>query len=330
VRLLSIVSGCFNEEENVELLYKRLTQVIAQCPNYRFEIILIDNASTDRTVAKLKKIADNDKRLKIIVNMRNFGHIRSPYYALLQARGDAVIALASDLQDPPELIPEFIKKWEEGAQLVLGVKTESEENRLLYLIRTLYYKVHNSLADVKVMQHATGFGLYDKRIIDELKKLDERYPYLRGLIVELGFEAVEVPYVQQVRKHGRSTMNFYRMYDLAMVGLTSYSLVPMRIATFLGFGFAALSLIVSFFYLVYKLIFWGNFPFGLAPLIVGTFGMFSLQMMFTGLLGEYIGATHRDLVNRPLVVERERVNFEYDEDDSSDTASVVGATTSSP
>ncbi len=310
---ISIVAGCYNEEGNVEALYERVTKALEQCPKYDYEFILIDNASTDNTVAKLRAIAARDKRLKIIVNMRNFGHLRSPYHALLQAKGEAVISLASDLQDPPELIPQFIKKWEEGAELVLGVKTESEEPPLLYLVRTFYYKLHNLLAqDVKIVQHSTGFGLYDRLIIQELRKLNEHYPYLRGLVFELGFRAIEIPYKQAVRKHGLTSNNFYSMYDLAIVGLTSYSILPMRLATFLGLGLSALSFIVAGFYLIYKLLYWHTFPFGVAPILVGMFGMFSLQMVFIGLLGEYVVATRRDLINRPLVVERERINFDND------------------
>jgi glycosyltransferase involved in cell wall biosynthesis len=242
--------------------------------------------------------------------MRNFGPLRSPYYGVLQCRGEAVIALASDLQDPPELIPQFVKKWEEGAELVLGVKIESEENKILYLIRTVYYKLHNMMSEVKVVQHSTGFGLYDKRIVQELRKLHEYYPYLRGLIIDLGFRAVEIPYKQAARKKGRSSINLYRMYDVAMVGLTCYSLVPLRLATLLGLGLSVVSFLMSIFYLVYKLLYWHSFPFGIAPLLIGMFGLFSLQMAFVGLVGEYVAATRRDLVYRPLVLERERINFE--------------------
>ncbi|HEY9760850.1 MAG TPA: glycosyltransferase family 2 protein [Oculatellaceae cyanobacterium] len=308
---ISIVSGCYNEEDNVDLLYERVTKALAQVPKYDYEYIFIDNASTDKTVERLKAIAARDKRVKIIVNMRNFGHLRSPYYALLQTKGAAVIGLASDLQDPPEMIPRFIEEWEAGAQLVLGVKTESDESLPLYLARTVYYKLHNLLAkDVKIVQHSTGFGIYDRRIVQELRKLNEHYPFLRGLVSELGFRAVEIPYKQAVRKHGLTTNNFYSLYDLAILGLTSYSIVPMRLATFLGLAMSFLSLVVAIFYFFYKLLYWHTFPSGVAPILVGMFGLFSLQMVFIGLLGEYVVATRRDLVTRPLVVERERINFD--------------------
>ena len=315
MRLISIVTYCFNESGNVEPLYKRLQEIIKQYPCYRFEIIFIDNASSDDTVAKLKSIAQNDKRVKVIVNMRNFGHIRSPYHAFMQAKGDAVIIMASDFQDPPELIPEFIKHWENGELLVLAVKVQSEENPLLYFVRSCYYKLHTMMVEVETVEHATGFGLYDKRVMDELKKLHEPYPYLRGLVCELGFQSAKVPFIQPARKSGKSKTNFYQMFDLAMTGLTGYSVFPMRIATFTGLALAAVSFCVAVVYLVYKLLNWQSFQAGSAPLLVGMFGIFSLQLVFIGLLGEYVAATHRDLINRPLVVERERINFEYDGDE---------------
>lgn len=304
------MTPCFNEEQNVELAYESVKSVFAQLPDYRYEHIFIDNASADSTVFKLKHLAKTDKNLKIIVNMRNFGHIRSPYYGLLQARGDAVIYMACDLQDPPELIPELIKQWEKGEKLVVAVKTQSEENIFVYAFRTFYYKLLNAMANVQLIEHFTGFGLYDRTVITELSKLNNCYPYTRGLVSELGFTAAKVPFTQPQRKFGKSHLNVYHLYDLAMLGLTSCSTVPMRIATIIGFFMAILSLLVSLFYLVYKLIFWTSFQIGMAPIVIGIFLMFSIQLIFIGILGEYISAVHVQVLERPLVVEKERINFE--------------------
>lgn len=310
MKLISIVSGCFNEEDNVELLYERIREVFRQLPQYRYEIIFIDNASTDGTVAVLKGLAAKDRRVKLIVGMRNFGAIRSSFHAFRQAKGDAVILMASDLQEPPELIPEMIKFWESGEKIAVGVKEKSEENWLIYALRSAYYRALNMMANVELIEHFTGFGLYDQTVVSEMRKLDDRYPYLRGLISELGYRPARINYVQPKRQFGKSHTNWLALYDLAMVGLTSHSIVPMRLATVTGFSLAMFSLIVALFYLIYKLVFWQSFALGIAPLIIGMFGMFSIQLMFIGLLGEYIGSSHRQLLHRPLVVERERINFE--------------------
>ncbi len=312
MKLISVITGCFNEEENVPLVYERVKAVFANLPGYDHEMIFIDNASTDNTVARLKQIAKTDKHLKLIVNTRNFGGVRSYYHALLQAGGDAVVAMSCDLQDPPELIPDFIREWENGAQVVAAVKTTSRENYFVHKFRTACYKILNTLSSIELIEHHTGFGLYDHRVIVELRKLDDRYPFFRGLICELGFKTARVPFEQPQRKFGRTKFKWYDLYDMAMLGLTSHSVVPMRIATFMGFALAGLSFLVAFGYLVAKLIFWSSFPLGLAPLVIGMFGMFSVQLIFIGLLGEYIGASHRQLLHRPLVVEQERINFDPD------------------
>ncbi len=309
LKLISIVTPCFNEEKNVEPLYESVKAIFAELPEVRYEHLFIDNASTDDTVANLKRIAAKDRNVKIIVNMRNFGHIRSPYYAMQQTTGDAVITMACDFQDPPEIIPKLIKHWQEGSLLVVAVKLDSKESKLVYALRTLYYKLLNLMADINLIQHFTGFGLYDRRVIDELKKLNDKYPYLRGLVSELGFQPVRIPFVQPQRKHGKSHINLYHLYDLAMLGLTSYSIVPMRIATIFGFFLAILSFAASLFYLTYKLIYWRQFSLGIAPVLVGMFFLSSVQLIFVGLLGEYIGAVHTQVLTRPLVVERERINF---------------------
>jgi len=310
MKLLTVVTPCYNEEENVRELYRQVQAVFATLPQYRYEHLFIDNASTDRTVAILKEIAAHDKSLKLIVNRRNFGQIRSPYYAFLQARGDAVISIAADFQDPPALIPAFIGKWEEGFSVVLGVKASSQESRAMFAVRQLYYALINRLSEVELIKDATGFGLYDRSFLDVLRTLDEPYPYGRGLIAELGFEAATIPYEQPKRKRGLSKNNFYSLYDVAMVGITSHSKVPLRVATILGFVSSALSFAVALIYLLYKLIYWERFTAGVAPLVIGAFTAFSVQLFFLGLLGEYIAVIHTRVMRRPLVVEKERVNFD--------------------
>ncbi|OGA63153.1 MAG: dolichol monophosphate mannose synthase [Betaproteobacteria bacterium RIFCSPLOWO2_12_FULL_65_14] len=308
---ISIVCGTFNEEDNVEELYERVKRAfLDRLPDDSFEMIVIDNASTDSTVAVLKRMAEKDKRLKIIVNNRDFGHIRSPVHAILQARGDAVIAMTSDLQDPPELIPELVTKWREGYSIVAGVKPKSIETPLMFVVRRFYYRVIGAIADVELIKNFTGFGLYDRSVIEVIRKLDDPYPYFRGIISELGFRVAQLPYTQRPRVRGITKNNFYTLYDLAMLGITSHSKVPLRLATMAGFALSLLSLAVSLTYLVLKLMFWDQFGFGTAPILIGLFFFFSVQLFFIGLLGEYVAAIHTQVLKRPLVIERERVNFD--------------------
>lgn len=306
---VTVVSPCYNEEGNVEELFQRVEAVFASLPGYEFDYIFIDNASKDRTVEVLKAMAKNDQRVKIIVNSRNFGHIRSPYYGLLQGTGEAVIYLASDLQDPPELIPDFIKKWEEGYKVVWAVKAQSHETPLMFLTRKLYYEMISKLSEIELVKNATGFGLYDQRVIEILREIDDPYPYARGLISEIGFEVAKIPFVQPRRKRGITKNNFYTLYDIAMLGITNHSKVPLRLATMAGFCLSFLSLLVAMGYLVAKLIFWQTFTLGLAPLIIGIFFFSSVQLFFIGILGEYIGSIYTQVLKRPLVVEKERINF---------------------
>jgi glycosyltransferase involved in cell wall biosynthesis len=309
-KLISVVAGCFNEEGNVDELVQRVRTVFSGLPQYRWEIILIDNASTDRTADRLRVLAAADERVKVIFNARNFGHIRSPYYALTVARGDAAISLASDLQDPPEMIPQFLAKWEEGFQAVVGVKESSEESAALFMVRRCYYKLVHRLADVEIIQNCTGFGLYDQRIVSLCRDLDDPYPYFRGMISEFGLPTARLSYRQPTRKRGLTKNNFYTLYDLAMLGLTNHSKVPLRLATMLGFAMAFCSLLVACVYFVFKLVFWYDFPMGMAPVSIGLFLFCSIQLFFIGVLGEYIGAIHTQVLKRPLVVESERLNFE--------------------
>ncbi|MES2355320.1 MAG: glycosyltransferase family 2 protein [Pseudomonadota bacterium] len=309
-KLISVVTPCYNEQENVVQLYESIKAVFQKLPNYQYEQIFIDNSSTDRTVERIRKIAAEDKNVKLIVNTRNFGHIRSPLYGLLQSRGDAVVAMASDLQDPPEMIVQFIEKWEQGFLVVAGVKPKSEETFLMALIRRSYYHFLARISEVHLIKNFTGFGLYDGVVIDAIRKLKDPYPYFRGLIAELGFKAIEIPFVQPPRVRGITKNNFYTLYDMAMLGITTHSRVPMRLATMTGFGLAAISLLISLTYLVLKLIFWNSFSIGSAPILVGLFFFSSVQLIFIGLLGEYVGAILTQVLDRPLVVEKERINFE--------------------
>jgi len=310
MKFISVVTPCYNEEENVERVYKEVKMVFESLGGYTYEHIFIDNASRDRTVPKLKAIAENDKNVKVIVNSRNFGHIRSPYYAYLQATGDAVIAIAADLQDPPSMIADFVKKWEEGYKIVIGVKKKSKENLFMFQIRKLYYNLINRIAETEHIKNFTGFGLYDRSFIDILRRLDEPYPYFRGLVAELGSERIEIEYEQPERKKGKTKNNFYVLYDIAMLGFVNHSKVPLRLASFAGFVGAFLSLIVAIGYFVYKLLYWFEFRVGIAPLVIGFFFFASVQLFFIGMVGEYIGAIYTQVKKRPLVIEKERINFD--------------------
>jgi len=309
-KLISVVSGCYNEEENIQECYERVKKVFQEIGRYRYEHIFIDNASKDGTVAILRKIAAQDKNVKVIVNARNFGHIRSGYHAMLHAGGDAAISLVSDLQDPPELIKDFVTKWEEGFLVVIAVKADSDESPLFFAIRKAYYELVSRLAETELTKNATGFGLYDRRFIDILKEIDDPYPYFRGLVSEIGFPMAKIPYHQPVRKRGITSNNFYRLYDMAMLGITNHSKVPLRLATMLGFGVSFVSLCVAIGYFIWKLLYWDSFQLGLAPLEIGLFFFGSVQLFFIGIVGEYIGAIYTQVQKRPHVVELERINFE--------------------
>ena len=303
------VSPTFNEEKNIDELYRRVSAIWAIYPQYEFEYVIIDNASIDGTVEKLKAIASLDKRVKIIVNIRNFGHIRSPYWGLLQAKGDAIIYLASDLQDPPELIPEFIKEWELGWQVVFAVKPFSEGNKLIHFFRKTYYRLLNKISDVELIADTTGFGLYSERVMEEVRKISDPYPYLRGLISEIGFPIKKIVFNQPRRLRGVSKNNFYILFDIAMLGVVSHSLVPIRVASFLGLLIGLLSLVMALLFLIAKVIWWNYFPIGTAPLFILILGLFGLLFIFIGILGEYVGSIHTYNQKRPIVIEKERINF---------------------
>jgi glycosyltransferase involved in cell wall biosynthesis len=311
-KLISIVTPCYNEEENVKLLYNEVKMVFDKLTEYDYEHIFIDNASKDKTVSILKEIASNDKNVKIIVNVRNFGHLRSPFYGLLQSRGDAVILIVSDLQDPPSLISEFVKKWEEGYKVVVGIKNQSEENLIMFAIRKLYYNCLDKLSDVNQIKNFTGFGLYDRKIIEILRDVRDPNPYFRGLISEMGYDIYGVEFKQPTRKRGITKNNFYSLYDVAMMGITNHTKVPLRLAAMIGFSVSIISLLVAIIYTIYKIAFWDRFSVGIAPLVIGIFFFSSIQLFFIGVIGEYIGSIYTQVLKRPLVIERERINFEIE------------------
>jgi glycosyltransferase involved in cell wall biosynthesis len=311
MKTISVVTPCYNEEANVEEVYERVRALMASLGKYRYEHIFIDNCSRDNTYGILREIAQRDRNIKVIANSRNFGHLRSPMHALFQASGDAVILLFSDLQDPPELLADLIAQWESGLPIVLALKTTSDENRLMFWIRTKFYQLVNRLSDTRTYENFTGFGLYDRKVIEVLRHFNDPYPYFRGMIAEVGFAHGEVVYNQRRRMRGITKNNFYTLYDLAMLGITNLSKVPLRLVTFSGFLGSLLCVLVGLAYFAYKLIFWNSFSVGMAPLVIGFFFFGSVQLFFMGIVGEYVGAIHTLAQRRPLVIEQERINFEY-------------------
>ncbi len=308
-KVISITTSCFNEEGNLPEWYARTLSTLNKLPCYDYEFIVADNCSTDRSRVILREIAEHDKKFKVIFNANNFGWIRSPFNAFIQAQGDAVVFLCSDLQEPPELIADFVRHWESGAQVVCGVKPKSHENPLMFHVRRIYYRLLASFSDTPQIQNFTGFGLYDRKFVDALRLFKEPYPYFRGLVSEIGFRRVEVPFTQAARKHGKRKSSFFSLYDVAMTGFVNHTKLPLRLASFSGFILAGLSLLVALGYFIYKLCFWNTFSLGLAPIVVGLFFFSSVQLIFIGVVGEYIGAIWTQVKNRPLVIEEERINF---------------------
>lgn len=310
-KTISIITPCYNEEGNVLNVYDQVREVMVGLGKYEYEHIFIDNSSQDNTVAILRAIAAEDKNVKVIVNSRNFGHVRSPMHALFQARGDAVIGIVADLQDPPPMIADMIREWENGAYCVLGIKRTSEEHSLMFWLRKQYYKLVERLSSIETIQNFTGFGLYDRKVIDLVKSFKDPYPYFRGMIAEIGLPTVRLLYDQPARKFGITKNNWYTLYDVGMLGIISNSKIPLRLASLAGFIGASVSFLLALIYLILKLVFWSTFSFGLAPMLIGVFFISSLQLLFLGVMGEYIGAIYTQVQNRPYAVELDRINFEY-------------------
>ena len=305
-----VVTPCYNEEENVRELFTQVAQVFEGLKDrYTFEHLFIDNASKDRTQAVLREMSKQDPRVKAIFNLGNFGHIRSPFYAVLQSEGDATILMAADFQDPPPMIVDFVRQWEAGHPVVMAMKTASRESAPMYWIRTGYYGFVNRLSNIELTKNTTGFGLYDRQVVEQLRRVNDPYPYFRGLISELGFKPAIVEFNQPARKRGITENNFYTLYDIAMLGITNHSKVPLRVATIAGFFMSGVSLFLAVAFFIAKLIFWNKFELGLAPILIGLFFFSSVQLFFIGIIGEYIGSIHTQVLNRPLVVERERIGF---------------------
>ncbi len=312
MKKISIMIPCYNEIENVEPISKVVVQVMTeQLPQYDYEIVFIDNHSEDGTRDKLEEICSRNYKIKAIFNATNFGQFNSPFHGLCQTSGDCAISLCCDFQDPVEMIPIFVKEWEKGHRIVSGVKTSSRESKFLYGLRTIYYRLIRNMSDVKMIEHFTGFGLYDKTFIDILRELHDPIPFIRGIVAEYGegFNMIEVPYEQPQRRAGKTHNNFYTLYDAAMLSFTSYTKVGLRLATFFGAGCAGVSILVALFYLIYKLTHWSTFNAGMAPVTIGVFLLGGIQLLFIGFIGEYILNINTRVINRPIVVEEKRINF---------------------
>lgn len=310
MKKISVIIPCYNEEENVELISKEIIKEIDKLKKYDYDILFIDNHSTDRTREILEKMCMENKKIKAIFNTRNFGQAKSPYYGLLQTTGDCTINMCCDFQDPVEMIPKFIEEWEKGNKIVIGIKSKSQENKIVYFLRKCYYKTIKKLSEVPLIEQFTGFGLYDKSVIDVLKTIEDPTPFMRGIIAEIGFERKEIEYKQPLRKAGKTKNNFFTLYDYAMLSFTSYTKVGLRLATFVGVCTGILSFIIGMIYLILKLLYWDRFSAGLAPILIGTFFLGAVQLFFIGFLGEYIMAINERVKNRPLVIEEKRINFE--------------------
>jgi len=309
MKLISIMTPCYNEEENVEQLFREVKEIFAKLPQYDYEYVFIDNNSSDGTVRILKALANEDKHLKLIVNARNFGPDRSPLYAIFQTKGEAVIPMAADFQDPPQLIIDFIRKWEEGYKVVAAVKKQSEEPRLMYSIRKAFYSFIAFLSETEQIKNFTGYGLYDRSVIEIIRNTGDHAPYWRGLICEIGYDIAKIEYIRPVRTRGLSKNRFYDLFSEAMSGVTSQSKLPLRLVTFIGFFVALICILVALGYLIYKLIFWQQFSLGIAPIVIGFFFFSSIQLIFLGVIGEYIGAIYSRVNQKWLVIEKERINF---------------------
>ena len=314
MKKISIVVPCYNEEENVRPMADAIRDIFAQSlGSYAYEIIFIDNDSSDHTRDIIRELCSEDTKVKAIFNAKNFGQFNSPYYAMINSTGDATVLMAADFQDPPQMLVEFVHAWEEGYKIAIGIKTSSKENPIMYHLRSMYYHIIKKLSDVEQIEHFTGFGLYDKEFIQVLRNLKDPTPFLRGIVAELGFKRKEIPYAQPQRRAGKTSNNFYKLYDAAMLSITSYTKFGLRLATFLGAICMVASIVVAFIYLVLKLIFWDRFIAGTAPMLIGMLVLGSVQIFFIGMIGEYVLTINHRIMNRPLVVEEERINFDEKE-----------------
>lgn len=315
---ISVMIPCYNEEENARPIYEAVRNELQKsCPQYDYEILFIDNKSKDGTREIIRQICAEDSNVKAIFNARDFGQFNSPYYGLIHTTGDCTISICADFQDPVELIPRFVAEWEKGYKIVIGRKTSSKENGLVYFLRGCYYKIIKKMSSVEQIEHFTGFGLYDRSFLEVLRQLDDPTPFIRGIVAELGPERKEIEYTQPQRRAGKTHNNWYSLYDAAMLSFTSYTKVGLRIATFSGFLVSTVSFLIALYYLVMKLIYWDRFMAGNIPILIGVFFLGGVQMFFIGLLGEYIMNINTRIMHRPLVVEEERLNFGNDECDSS-------------
>ena len=311
MKKISIMIPCYNEEENVIPMSEAIVDLFnTELTSYDYELLFIDNCSTDKTREYLRMICEKNKHVKAIFNARNFGQFNSPYYGLLQTTGDCVVSMCCDFQDPIELIPKYIREWENGYKIVIGIKTSSKESKIMYKLRSLYYKIIKKYSDVEQIEHFTGSGLYDKSFIDVLRDLKDPTPFMRGLVAELGFARKEIPYEQPQRRAGKTHNNWYTLYDAAMLSFTSYTKIGLRLATFMGILAGTGSFIVAIIYLILKLTHWSSFTAGMAPVVIGMFFLGGIQLFFLGFIGEYILSINKRVMNRPLVVEEERINFE--------------------
>ena len=307
---ISVMTPCYNEEGNIRNIYNAVKEQFDKMPQYTYEHIFIDNYSTDNSRKILRELATDDSNVKVILNARNFGPNRSGSYGMLQGTGDALICIVCDLQDPPEMIPTFLQKWEEGYKVVLGQKTKSKENPLMFQVRKLYYKIMEKLSETEHLTNVTGYGLFDKEVLDMIKWMDDPDPYIRGLVTQLGYKWCLVEYTQQERTSGKSSYNFNRYFDFAITGLTHVSKKPLRIVTLVGLIMSAISFAIAIIYLVFKLVHWYEFDMGTAPILIGVFLLGSVQLACLGVIGEYIGAILTKVTKRPMVVEEERINFD--------------------
>ena len=311
MKKISIVVPCFNEEENVVPMADAIREEFKKnLSSYEYEIIFIDNDSKDNTRELIRELCQNDRGIKGIFNAKNFGQFNSPYYGMLQSTGDATILMAADFQDPVEMIPKYVHAWEEGYKIAIGIKKSSQENKIMYHLRSLYYKTIKKLSEVEQIEHFTGFGLYDKAFINVMRQLDDPVPFLRGIVAELGFRRKEIPYEQPERRAGKTSINLYRLFDAALLSVTAYTKVGRRLATFAGIVLSGMSMIIAIVYLILKLLYWDRFPAGMAPILIGMLFLGSIQIFFIGLIGEYILTINQRVMKRPLVVEEERVNFD--------------------